>query len=593
MLGERLTLDAKLRRDRLEAEVESLTTGLDAYNGATPGERRTLWDRTVLLEERFDPRTGRSIRLTEPEEVDTEVYFKENVPHLIKLRREWAERMGDLIEHLDAAVHRPHAPAQQLAVGRFFDAALRGAWPAESPATEQAFAAWQRETAPVLWFEWRCALRREGIAPADLFTRHTVLLTRYLPATAEDRAVLFTHPYTVVDSTRSAVLADAERGVTVVRDATDHAERAEPGSGTAAAEEVWDELVRLAEEPSREDEFSRKFVEMLRTHPHAAVSRLLEELAPDRPSGEEADGLDTELRRAERATSVSEGMDRALMAMRNKAFLTARECLDSVQNAAEWEARAWLLRAVVECVESELDPREIPAVLGSEMAGVPGEASRALALARRLDEGFSTEWLEAMSEPDADLNKGIRRLFQGLPQARASCTERGYAVLLFRRAVQSVRLARELEEASEELADRQESVDVAPLAAVVGEVADCVNDEAAAVLLRPAAVAVEPGRPGHHRDDDQPFLVRHVCGVAAGPGLLGCSVPPPAGNAGTWRCGKRRDSGLGQGVQRHGRTSWIRLVSSPRCYQEALFSVQLYEKSPVSRRAVDQFVHRH
>ncbi|MFF3276614.1 hypothetical protein ACFYWU_37660 [Streptomyces chrestomyceticus] len=460
VLGERLTLDAKLRRDRLTAEVASLTADLEAFTGATPQERRALWDPTVLLVERFDQRTGRTIRLTEPEEVDTAVYYQENVPRLIKMRQEWAVRMAELIEHLEAAVRRPHAPARQLTAGRFFDAAQRGAVPAESPATAQAFAAWQRDTAPMLWFEWRCALRRAGIDPADLFTPHTVLVTRYLPATEEDRAVLFTHPSTLVDSTRSAVLADAARGVTVVRDATDHAARAEAGPAAADADAMWRDLAALAAEPSQEDAFDRQFLAALRTHPRETVARLLDELAPAPPAAGEEDALDAELRRAESATSVSAGMERALVAMRNRAFGTARECLDGVRGAPQWEARAWLLRAVVECVESGLDHREIAAVLGGDV-GVPPEAARALAVARRLDEEFPDAWLADLARPEHDVNKGIRRLFQGLPKVRTSCGERGYAVLLFRRAVQSVRLARELEAAGEELSEHQEAVDVA------------------------------------------------------------------------------------------------------------------------------------
>ncbi|MFE0375569.1 hypothetical protein ACFW1M_08255 [Streptomyces inhibens] len=468
VLSQRLTMDARLRRDQLEAEIKQLTADLEAFTRASVAERRALWPATVLLVERFDEPTGRTIRLTEPEERETEQYYEVNVPQLISMREKWARRMGELVEQLETAVHRPHAPARQVAAGRFIDAALRDVAPDESPATERAFQAWRKEVAPMLWFEWRCALRRHRIAAADVFTPHTVLISRYLPPTAEDAAVLFIHPYTLVDTARSAVLADAERAVLVVRDATDHAEPAPSGATGPSAQTLWDGLARLAEKPDAEEEFARSFLDALRTRPSGIARRMIEALQPSEPTAAEADAIGTALRTAERHTSVGEGMDRALMAMRNEAFLTARECLDDLQAEPQWLARAWLLRAVVECRAARLESREIPGLLGHQMPGLPDVALRALDEAGSADEEFTRAWLETL--PEAGLDKGIRRLFQGLPRARASCkgdplnkvsAEREYAVWLFRRAVENARLARQLDEAGEELAEHQEAVDAA------------------------------------------------------------------------------------------------------------------------------------
>ena len=468
VLSQRLTMDARLRLDQLEAEIRQLTADLAAFNRANAAERRALWPATVLLVERFDEPTGRTIRLTEPEERETEQYYEVNVPQLISMREKWARRMAELVEQLETAVHRPHAPARQVAAGRFLDAALRGVAPDESPATERAFRAWCKEAAPMLWFEWRCALRRYGIAEPDVFTPHTVLISRYLPPTAEDAALLFSHPYTLVDTARSAVLADAERGVLVVRDATDHAEPAPSDAAGPTAQALWDGLARLAEEPGAEEEFSGRFLDALRAQPHGIARRMIEALQPTGPAATEADEIETALRTAERHTSLGEGMDRALMAMRSEAFLTALECLDGIRTEPQWQTRVWLLRAIVECRAARLEPREIPGLLGHQMPGLPDAALRALDEAGSTDEEFTRAWLEAL--PEAGLDKGIRRLFQGLPRARAGCkgdplhkvsAEREYAVWLFRRAVENARLARQLDEAGEELAEEQEAVDTA------------------------------------------------------------------------------------------------------------------------------------
>ncbi|WP_148591614.1 hypothetical protein [Streptomyces sp. WAC01526] len=468
VLSQRLTMDARLRLDQLETEIEQLTADLEAFNRANTAERRALWPATVLLVERFDEPTGRTIRLTEPEERETEQYYKVNVPQLISMREKWARRMGELVEQLETAVHRPHAPARQVAAGRFLDAALRGVVPDESPATERAFRAWCKEVAPMLRFEWRCALRRHGIAPEDVFTPHSVLISRYLPPAGEDPALLFSHPYTLVDPARSAVLADAERAVLVVRDATDHAAPAPADATGPAAEALWDDLVELAERPRVEEEFSRRFLEALRAQPEGIARRMIEALQPAGPAAGEEDAIEVALRTAERHTSLGEGMDRALTAMRNEAFLTARECLDGIHTAPQWQARVWLLRAIVECRAARLESREIPGLLGHQMPGTPNAALRALDEAGSADEEFTRAWLETL--PEAGLDKGIRRLFQGLPRARASCKgdqlskvspEREYAVWLFRRAVENARLARQLDEAGEELAEHQEAVDAA------------------------------------------------------------------------------------------------------------------------------------
>jgi hypothetical protein len=463
VLTERLAIDAKLRRDSLEAEIEHLRSELNAFQRASEVERRLMWDSTIKVDVRFDEPTGMTFRLPEPEEIDTTEYFSANVPRLIEMREGWALRMAELIWFIEAAVSRPNAPARQVAAGRFLDAALRGVVPDESPATTSAFQRWRDNVAPMLQFEWRCALRRQGIALDDLGTRHTVFLTRYLPAIDDDEAVLFSQAYSIVDAELSAVLSDSARRVLVFRDVTDHAVdepvgAADTDEAVAAAEASWRDLERLAGKADcTEAAFNSLFLDTLRDHPKQTVQRLAKELHPSEPSPTEADTIDNELRRAVRATSLSEGMERALMAMRTSAFMTARQCLEDVHAEPNGEARAWLLRAVVECVAADLPYREIPELLGNQVPGLPAAALRAIDEAVGLDRAYTTRWLNAL--PEADLDKAIRRLFQNLPRARASCSEREYAVWLFHSAMESARLARQLDKATEELSEDSEAVD--------------------------------------------------------------------------------------------------------------------------------------
>jgi hypothetical protein len=460
-MTDRLIVDAMLRRDLLVSEIKRFRAELEAFTACTEEERAIFYEGTVLLVERFDEPLGVTIRLSEPEEVETATYYATNVPLLIKLRESWVEKLTELINNLEAAVSRPYAPARQIAAGRFLDAALRDVVPDESASTARAFTRWCAEIQPMLWFEWRRVLGASGIDPADVFTRHTVLVTRYLPpvrdnpAVFDDEALLFTHPYTIVDKSRSAQLASAGRRVVVVRDATDLATAADPAAPEA---DRWDELVRLADlRGTTAEQFASAFIQVLRAAPGPVVRRLIDELRPGPPDPAENQAIDTHLRKAERATSVASGMDRARIAMRTRAFLTARQSLENAHGEPRWEARAWLLRAVVECVAKEIPSREIPDVLGAQLPGLPPEARRAVDEATNLDEEYTREWLEAL--PVAELDKGIQRLFLGLPRARRTCSSEQYAVLLFRRALEAVRLARELEEAAAELSDEQETID--------------------------------------------------------------------------------------------------------------------------------------
>ncbi|WP_229402317.1 hypothetical protein [Micromonospora okii] len=465
VLTRRLILDAELRRDQIEADIRWLRSEHDDYAAATPEERRANWESVVLLVERFDERTGTKIKLAEPEEMNTDTYMLTHVPQLITVRQRWADRLNELVVNLRSAAGQPHAPARQLAAGRFLDAVLRDVTPDESPATELAFRRWAEGVAPMLRYEWRHELRRQRIAPEDVFTRHTAFLTRYLPPIGGDDAALFVGAYSIVDERRSAVLADAARGVLVVRDATDHAEPEAAGTAdapeaVAAADAAWDALARLAEDPGADEEaFTAAFLSTMRAHPRHTARRMVDTLQPPEPGAAEAEALAEEMRRAERAMSLSEGMDRARTAMRMSAFLTARQSLDNVRAEPHWEARAWLLRAIVECVAADLPGREVPGLLGSGMAGLPPAALRALDEAVGLDPGYTASWLAAL--PEVDLGRAIRRLFHGIPRIRAATSERERAAWLFRTAVESARLARQLEQAGEELAEEHEAIDAA------------------------------------------------------------------------------------------------------------------------------------
>ncbi|MFG1607830.1 hypothetical protein [Actinoplanes sp. NPDC049265] len=468
VLTTRLTLDAQLRRDQIKADLTWMTTEHDEYLLASPEERAANWDPVVLLVEKFDDRTGTTITLAEPEEMSRDQYELVQVPNLIKLREAWLRRLDDLVDNLRAAAGQPHSPARQLAAGRFFDAVLRDETPDESPATASAFEQWAAQLAPMLRFEWRHELNRRRIDPRDVFTRHTTFVTRYLPAIGPDDAVLVMLPHSLVDDRLSAVLADADRRVMVVRDGTDHGTSEIAGANDnldgPAAEQEWNSLARLADDPETgEDVFAGAFISLLRKHPRHTARRMVETLQPPAPDPAEPRMMEDELRRAAQAMSLSEGMSRARTAMRMSAFLTARQILDHVRAAPRGEAQAWLLRSVVECVATDLPQRDIPGLLGSRTLGtLPHAALRAVDEAAHLDADYTARWLADL--PEITVHRAVQRLFHGVPHSRSEVSGRERAVWLFRSSLQSARLAGELEEAVEELPEDRMPIDAALVA---------------------------------------------------------------------------------------------------------------------------------
>ncbi|MCS7477880.1 hypothetical protein ACFFQW_14420 [Umezawaea endophytica] len=461
-LARRVSVDARLRRDQLEADLARIRGELEAFTRASADERRLMWESTVTLETFFDNHSGIHIKLSTPEEIDAVEYYATNVPNLIRLQEAWALRMSDLIADLDAAINRPQAPARQLAAGRFLDAALRGVVPDESAATREAFLRWQDEVAPMLRYEWREAVRRQGIDPADVFTPHTLFRTGYLPPVGDDPAALSVRACSVVDEDLSALLADSARRVLVIRDAADHAvdDRPRP-EDRAEAEAAWTALAGLAERGDAA-EFDAAFVTALRAHPRYTVERLVAELEPPSPPSVEAAEIEDELAAAQREHSLGEGMERAIMAMRLSAFITARECLDRVVAEPDGQARACLLRAIVECVAAGLPDQDIPELLGTLPPGLPPAAERAMDEAVSRDRAFTTKWQSLL--PAIDLDRAIRLLFRGLPRATTRNSRREYGAWLFRGAIETAGMATRLTEAAGELGEDSQAVDSALVA---------------------------------------------------------------------------------------------------------------------------------
>jgi len=207
---------------------------------------------------------------------------------------------------------------------------------------------------------------------------------------------------------------------------------------------------------------SRELVSALHAGDDSAAERLAARAGPD---ASEADVINGAFQRARRKTVVPAMLERGLWAMRSSAFLTARECLQRVTSPAGVEgqvqnnfaARAWLLRAIVECAAAGWNGPDIVMMLADKSPAMPPEALRGLDEADQLDKAFTEAWRDACANDD--LARALRRLFQGLPRAQQACSPQEYAVLLFRQAIECARLARRLDECAGNIPDGREARD--------------------------------------------------------------------------------------------------------------------------------------
>lgn len=459
----RVMMDIGIRREHYRHEAERLETEKKSFDEATPRERDEIWGKTVLLVQEFKYELGITIKLAQPKEIPTEIFFKNNVPSLIKHYRDWEKRMENILRSLVKSKERPDAPVYRFAACRFLDAALRDQRPDESQAALAAFETWCAQVQPLLWFEWCNHLEQLGIDKKHIFTPHTIFHSTFsLTEDEMDTAEVMISPYTLVDQYRSVGLFDPELGAMAVHDETDYAL---PFSPTPqSVEEHWNHLVNLANQPDDTGKaFADALRESLRQAPSAMMKRILEELFESHQVGEmlsdkkvkpDEEMLKT-LAMAMKKTAINRGIKHANIGMSVMAFQTARRALSQLlEYHPEWAVRIWLTRAIVECLANRLPFQEIlPAIYHGAGWSAHSDIRTSIEQADAADHQYVEKWIEAVETNPA---VAIGRLSRGLPQAEQELQLSEYAALLARGAIESARLARELEQATASLAEEHE-----------------------------------------------------------------------------------------------------------------------------------------
>ncbi|MCG8605128.1 hypothetical protein MJD09_09040, partial [bacterium] len=177
---ERIQSDSNARKETYEKYADDLRKENERWRKADANARQLEWDEFVLLTERFDVETGRSIRLANPERRTTEEWMKNTVPNLIKQYEMWAERMKQIIQDIKYVKKRPDTPIRRLAASRFLDIALRGADELiHGENVRIYFGKWSRQVAPFLRLRWRMICDSLKVDPKTVLRHNTVFHTRF------------------------------------------------------------------------------------------------------------------------------------------------------------------------------------------------------------------------------------------------------------------------------------------------------------------------------------------------------------------------------------------------------------------------------
>lgn len=439
-------IDAELRRDYNQREAERMDAERTEYLAARDKGDVSAYPETVSLNITHDPKTGTDVRSAKPTEMDTEAYYVNYVPGLVRSHEDWALRMAQTVAAIDAATRREDAPVRGLAAARYLDAVLRELVLDDDPATVRAFQGWRKQVAPMLRLEWRAHLRRNRIDPLDVHTPHTVFHARGL----RSGNLWAVSPLTVLDRRRSVAVFDRDRRVVVVRDPTDRALAVNEEPTDSAA---WDQLEALAKGRPAVEDFAAAFAEALRTDPHRVVARTLGLLGPEAaPPDEQLDVLQRALANAQSKTVTKSALHWALRAAIVGAFQTARSCVARVEDSSPDAVRARLLGALIECLAAGLEWERLAVLDASRPAGAA--VASQLERANAIDASFARAWLDGLER--LGLAGSLNKLYLGLPADDEVCGAAGSAVLLARRAAESVRLARDIERAAAALDSRGE-----------------------------------------------------------------------------------------------------------------------------------------
>jgi len=476
----RSKMDIRIRRDYYKQEADRLTDEKLKFEEASDEERKIFWDRTVMLVEEFEFKLGITIKLAQPKEMLTELFYKHNAPILIEHHRLWERRMNTILSSLEVAEKSPDAPVRRFAVSRFFDAVMRGRVPDESQAAAAAFETWRSRIQPMLWFEWRQFLKRKNIQLHSISTPHTAFHTWLTPRSEGEIAQVVLSPFTLVDLHHSVGVFDAENHVMIVRDATDYSKPFVPSQETG--QQRWERLLALADTPDTTDEmFAKALREELRQTPDELLQPILSELFESHKLKsayslvEDAEMeaqksledhretlhkiMQENLAHAIQKTTVPRRVHRALLAMRVMAYQTAREALPIQTDFGEWTARICLVRALVECrISGYPFQMLLPDVFYRRTLIAPPSIRSALNSAEDADRDFVEHWIENLEAHPDDLNKAIGQLLRGLPEGEKVCRPEEYAALLARSAIEAAYLARILEQATALLSEDSEII---------------------------------------------------------------------------------------------------------------------------------------
>lgn len=492
--NERVALDIQLRLELYKRHLQTLVEQKKQWDSANEPVRLERWGPTITLNQEFDEKTGLFIWLPKPDIKSTKEYFEANVPRLINLYSEWAEKMEKMDRDLETATKRLDQPFKRLITTRLFDAALRGLNIEDTSIyIQKLYQSWAKPMADLLQFLLRNRIRQLNAQAEDLSTRRTVFaLELYVKKGSPDLVKIEIVPYMLLDARRSVILLDPARRFLVVKDASDFPRLALQPTEDIPVERLWN--------ASSDGISSEQLAEMLRkaiiADPTGVISRVIDRLKPpidDRGLAQESNEVFRLYNEFANSFQLSRLINLATNAMNAWAIITVRTSLEAarralpglippwqsarqarqmefgennilanIPNINELECRLYLIQAVGECESigfdrgKALDSHQyLPSIFRVPPTASHPEIHQALEAAYRADPAYTQKWIKSLRENDTKF--AYSSLMRDLPTEEELVTPKQHSAIMIMDALRLVEIARKFRQAAASLNSRQES----------------------------------------------------------------------------------------------------------------------------------------
>lgn len=346
-LIEPILADMERRKRFYEDQLEQHRNKYDWFQKLSDKEKDAEPD--VIADREIDWHMVQEIMLAEERRISAREFYTKGMLFKIEQDQKYLQYVDRIHKRMLQLRDHPDAPIDSLIAARLFDAAIRDVTPSDNSDIAEQFKYWKGLVQPMLWLEWRRALKHDEIAEPDLCTRHTLFNVRIERADSK----LTLTPLTLIDSVRSVLVFDAVRKILITRDATDYVEVIPNEPDPSVADRLYVEAQTLAEAGASQQDVQARLMGALQAAPAHTARRIVDEWLQHFPVRHEEFERIRDVALANSRPIV--GAINALRWCNELCYFSAADSVESALDAGQHSvihAAALLMRAYVKCLKA-------------------------------------------------------------------------------------------------------------------------------------------------------------------------------------------------------------------------------------------------